>query len=263
MIIPTVVAKTFLGWHGSGRTRPGRIECEVGVDTLEFVTKLKFTHETTKLSLICELLAVQLANDLGLRTADPAMVLIDRDFCESILESSDRERLERNMGLNFGSRYLHPGFGVPPVRDSLAGAELWRASEIFAFDALVQNVDRRRDNPNLLMKGNDLFLIDHDLALVSSILGIPHIDPWLPTAITFLKDHVFYKPLQGKNLELDGFRAKLDRLFVDGKLYEALANLPDEWTDGEESNLDKISKHFEGLAQHQDDFFESVTKILQ
>lgn len=54
------------------------------------------------------------------------------------------------------------------------------AVTIFAFDALVQNPDRRFNNQNLLTRGDDIFVFDHEVAFsfLLDILRLPVI--WRP-----------------------------------------------------------------------------------
>ncbi len=56
---------------------------------------------------------------------------------------------------------------------------MWQAAHIFAFDALIQNPDRRYSNQNLLTRGNNIFVYDHELAFsfLEAILPLRH--PWL------------------------------------------------------------------------------------
>jgi hypothetical protein len=38
------------------------------------------------------------------------------------------------------------------------------ALQIFAFEALIANDDRRYNNPNVLVRGDKIFAIDHEAA---------------------------------------------------------------------------------------------------
>lgn len=69
--------------------------------------------------------------------------------------------LQASLGLNFGSKVLYPA-SIWPVNRSIPEA-MWRdAVNIFAFDALIQNPDRRPENPNLLTQGDNVYVYEHE-----------------------------------------------------------------------------------------------------
>lgn len=49
------------------------------------------------------------------------------------------------------------------------------AAGVLLFDAIIQNPDRRDENPNCLVQGNELRMIDHELAFAHRLilLGVP------------------------------------------------------------------------------------------
>jgi hypothetical protein len=85
-----------------------------------------------------------------------------------------------------------------------SGVQRDQAAAIFAFDALIQNVDRRVTNPNIWATSETLGVFDHDQAFM--FLALPMIGgvskPWIPAdqvqGFAFLKEHVFYSGLKGK-----------------------------------------------------------------
>jgi hypothetical protein len=45
------------------------------------------------------------------------------------------------------------------------------AAAIFVFDAIVQNADRRVDNANCLVKGNEIRIIDHEMTFTHGLVA--------------------------------------------------------------------------------------------
>jgi hypothetical protein len=80
---------------------------------------------------------------------------------------------------------------------------------IFAFDAFVENPDRKPSNPNLLVKGDEFRIIDHELALFVRGL-LPRPAPWQAGYLNHMMgpdSHVFAARLRGVALDLDAIRA--------------------------------------------------------
>jgi len=261
MIVPIVKAKAFLGRAKSGRNRPPILQCLAGEDTFEFFVKLRNGKETSKSSLIFELLGAQLAERFGLKTPDPSIVLITREFCESLMDPQEREVLQKNIGANYGSKLL-VGYGSSFSNERLTPAERFRAAEVFAFDALLQNPDRTRINPNLLIRGSDWRLIDHELAFsFSRDIGV---SGWGKDALPrIMREHIFWGPLRGKEIALEKFEVRFHEITSRGDLNELFAELPRDWIAGDEDVLEKIENHFKEVRKNFGEFMELVKRILQ
>jgi hypothetical protein len=110
-------------------------------------------------------------------------------------------------------------------RQTNPGIDAWLAVDNFAFDALLQNPDRRHDHPNLLTSGDARMVLDHQAAFsfVRDILPIPA--PWTLDRQEFLADHVFYRQLESKLIDLTRFVAKL-REVSNAILDQAFADVP-------------------------------------
>ena len=71
----------------------------------------------------------------------------------------------RSNPVAFGSKHLPPGYTSWPLGKSIPKDALVTAAEIFAFDVLIVNDDRRPENPNCLFSGSSLAIYDHEAAL--------------------------------------------------------------------------------------------------
>ena len=106
---------------------------------------------------------------------------------------------------------------------------------VFAFDALIQNADRRVGKPNLLENSDGYLLIDHDLALTflggMLIGGVPKpwaLEQWSGSPFEFLRNHVLYSPLSGTKPDLSHFQLSLEK--CDAELLESIfEKIPSEW----------------------------------
>ena len=112
-----------------------------------------------------QLISALLAEDLDLPVPKPFLVEVPDGFHAGIATPEVSKLAQASVGLNFGgqkttSRIHHLGKGqahsIPFLRPL--------AAEIFAFDVLTQNPDRRQVNPNLLTNGEELYLCDHEQA---------------------------------------------------------------------------------------------------
>lgn len=116
-------------------------------------------------SLACELIVAMLARHLDLPVPDYAIVRLPDFILPGVPDKDLREVLRRNVGENFGSEY-HEGMALwqpdlrPEASDVLSSLE-----GVLVLDATVINGDRSIEKPNLLMRGSDVLMIDHSLAL--------------------------------------------------------------------------------------------------
>lgn len=233
-------------------------EDENGNNAGEYVVKFKGGTETGVTGMCCELIASLLADELGLPRPAPAIVDLDPNM-GNLLSPKDSDVaaiIKKSGGSNFASRTLSGGYGTWPVNKSVPSALTQLAAEIFAFDALIQNPDRRPNNPNLLWKGSEIIIIDHELAFSFLYqIGISG-RPWelSTSAGDFLNDHVFSKDLKGKNIDHSRLREALEG--IDEATLDALIDqVPIEWKN---NTLSRIRAHIRDVRNHAAEFIEQV-----
>ena len=128
-----------------------------------FVAKFRGAGQGAR-ALVAELVVGQIARLLGLPMPDLALIDLDAAFGRSEPDEEIQDLLQNSRGLNVGLRYLDGAFGYDPVAMApLVAPDL--AAAIVWLDALALNVDRTPRNPNLLVHGRKLWLIDHGAAL--------------------------------------------------------------------------------------------------
>jgi hypothetical protein len=148
-----VTAVRFDGRVQSGRTAPCRLTCEAedGAE-VEVVAKLSDGCDRKVTALVMEAIAALLAADLDLPVPEPFLVALEPEFIAGLPDATVAAMARRSSPLAFGSKHLPPGYTSWPVGKSIPKDALAMAAEIFAFDALIGNDDRRPVNPNCLFR---------------------------------------------------------------------------------------------------------------
>jgi hypothetical protein len=253
---PRLTAVHLHRFLSSGRNRPaifGCIDAE-GKPAGDYVVKLCGAMDTGVQAAANELIASLLAEHFGLLRPKPAIVRLDPDLVKwlAINRPDIAELLNRSVGLNFATELIIGAAEWPPGR-TLPDTMVDPAACIFAFDALISNDDRRYNNPNgpnVLIRGDDIFVIDHEAAF-SFVYLVPSSGPsWAVRNRRSLSDHVFYLQLRKHPIDLYGFTARLAEL-GSAKLAEIINHLPAEWR---HDRLGQISAHLQSARDHASEF---------
>lgn len=130
--------------------------------------------------------------------------------------------------------------------------------DVFAFDALIQNPDRRDSNPNLLTKGDNICVYDHELAFSFLVDIKPPTTPWKLDGQKYLDSHVFFRKLKSKPIELNDFAVKLASL-TEAVLLAIKADVPEAWVN---RDIARIEAHLRTLREHADEFIDEVRRKL-
>jgi hypothetical protein len=180
-----------------------------------------------------EALAACLAGDLGLPINEPFLVELDSGWVAAVSDLETREMLERSAVVAFGSKAAGPQWRIWSAGDQITAARAAAALEILAFDAYIENDDRRPGNPNCLVKGDAFRIIDHELAFRIRQKLFPRPEPWKAGHLQRLiapDGHLFGAGLRGRDLDF----APIQRAWSgisDGHLQEYLSALPSEWAE--------------------------------
>lgn len=227
-----VTAVRFDGRVKSGRTAPCRLTCE-GPDgaEVELVAKLSDGCDRKVTALVMEAIAALLAADLDLPVPEPFLVTLEPEFIAGLPDETIAAMARRSSPLAFGSKHLPPGYTSWPVGKAIPEDALAMAAEIFAFDALTGNDDRRPANPNCLFSGASLAIYDHEMAFPSTLGIIGWRPPWEIGALESYKRtprHLFSEQLCGKALNFDRF-AGAWLAVTDERLAAYRVALPEAW----------------------------------
>ena len=202
----TVTALEVRRELSSGKTKPLICLCEVpDNETNEFVVKFRSRVTNGLAGLAAEYIAARLAACLGVPLPQFVLVDISTELIESSTGTVYEGVLKENLGRHIGTQYLE---GCSTWIDSRPFAEKLheRMSDVFAFDAIIDNADRRRTNPNLLQQDDKLYVIDHETAF-GFLYPIGHPAPFDRTYQQYLREHPFARHLKEHDFVLDGRRA--------------------------------------------------------
>lgn len=228
-----VTAVRFDGRVQTGRTVPCRLTCEAADGTeVEVVAKLSGGCDRKVTALAMEAIAALLAADLDLPVPEPFIVTLEPEFIAGLSDAFVATMARGSNPLAFGSKHLPPGYTSWPVGKSIPKDAFATAAEIFAFDALILNDDRRPANPNCLFSGSSLAIYDHEMSFPATEGIIGWQPPWVIGALESYKQtrrHLFSEQLCGKALSFDRL-AGAWLAVTDERLAAYRAALPEEWT---------------------------------
>lgn len=259
--IKKVEALQFRRVLNSGRTTPLLFECaDVATGQKEeYVVKLKYSLERRDRGLICELVSSLIARFIGLNTPSIAVVNIDTQMA-SLIDVIPKDKIRSSIGLNFGSKLLSGGYLNLPNDYPLSIHLEQAAAEIITFDALTQNPDRRKaGKPNMFIKGNEIYIFDHELAFsFLEVIG-KRGNPWEQAAFSdCVRRHFFYRQLKGRTLSLERITQGIKSM-GDDFLIDVQASIPEAWKD---EKIGHIFDHLKAIAKNADRFIEGVRREM-
>jgi hypothetical protein len=203
-----------------GGSLPAIVDTEDG----QYVVKFRGAGQGPK-ALVAELIAAGIAQALGLPVPDAAVIELAEGFGLNEPDPEIQDLLKGSVGENFGLRYLPGAFGYEPAadRDSINTVA---AAGIVWFDALISNVDRTANNPNLLFWADRVWLIDHGASLYFHHGG----GDWVARSqerFPLIKQHILLDQA-GDLMIADGdLRPKLTEKVLTG----IVGAIPDPWLD--------------------------------
>lgn len=261
-MLDAVTASRFDRRMKNGKTKPCLMACdwEDGSE-LEVVVKFSGGCERGVGGLVTEAIAAMFAADLALPVPEPFLVQIDIDLMQLIPDEEIRSLGARSSCIAFGSRLLPPSHSVWIHTRNIPQTLHQLATEIFAFDALLMNADRRPANPNCLSDGTSFAIFDHELCFVPPIFGPK---PWEPGGLEYLRgenaNHLFSRGLRGSIVDLSRFAGAVEAITPDRiQLYSEA--LPDEWALGDDVAL-MAAAHLRDLRDNIEAAIMEVTRVL-
>ncbi len=159
MPLRTVAATRYVTALREGGSMPGLIEAD---DDGLYVLKFRGAGQGVK-ALVAELVCGELARAYGLPVPELALCEVDPALAPAEPDQEIQDLLKASPGTNLAMDFLPGSLTFTPAAPFRPPPEL--AAEIVWFDALVENVDRTAQNPNLLVWHDALWCIDHGAAL--------------------------------------------------------------------------------------------------
>lgn len=261
-MIKTLKATAFLNAFKTGRTCPYLMLCaDANGNQSEIVVKLFTGKESSRTGLVCELMTALFARDLDLPVPEPFLVEIDSGFHAGVADQEHAKRFREGVGVNFGIKFLGPGYMTWPQERSIPGSLLQDAAEIFAFDLIVQNPDRRKDKPNLLRKSDELAIFDHEMAFSFLYALVRDEYPWDGKGMGFAKDHIFHLELKGADFSWDRIQGALESI-DDHRLGMYVAAIPDDWRQDRKDAPEQIQGYLVKARDNSKKLFEKIREVL-
>lgn len=262
-------AEEFWGRADAGRSKPLLILADGNAGKTEVFVKFANLHdELFPRKLLCEWVSAQLAVALGLPVAKPYIVEISTQFIETL---PPELRIIAGAGplLAFGSENLGNQWHVWHKGAKLPLSCLQLQLQVYVFDTLIHNWDRKKGNPNLLKSGDDIALIDHEETLQpwsdppESFYPRPY--PWENGGIDNYyqgdSQHVFWETLSRhkKKLDLDEALLPWKGLSIDQITDYAMDN------DGiwDEDAAISVFAYLENIAANIDKFRSTLGLLLE
>jgi hypothetical protein len=267
-MLDSVTAVRFAQRLGSGRTRPPLLGCERSSgEEIEVVAKLSGS-DCRMIGIAREAIMALLAADLRLPISEPFLVQPIDGFIDALprAESALAGEMRNSVFPTFGSLKFPSGFMIWS-RERLLDEDLIEpAAEIFAFDALTLNPDRRATNPNCQCNGTDFAIFDHEYGLMADGAGsilVPA--PWQRDGIGMLTqgdgEHVLYFGLRRRGATLTRLQAAWQSIPKD-RFREYIGALPESWVRECARPLDNAIGYLDLLQDHLDAAFAEVRRVL-
>lgn len=126
-----------------------------------------------------ELFTTLIARRLGLKAPEPVLVVVPVNAGRLVFDAPEHaDLLNRSAGLNFGTVALGKDWKVWLPEMSTRSFPTDMVESVLAFDALVQHTDRGSDNPNLMWKGREMAVLDHEKVFGYLKLAEGDAKPW-------------------------------------------------------------------------------------
>jgi hypothetical protein len=220
MALRRVAATRYVTPFREGGSLPALVEAD---DDGLYVVKFQGAGQGRK-ALVAEVVAGGLARALGLLVPELVAADVDPELGRAEPDREIQDLLVASAGLNLGVDFLPASLPFSPAASPDVDADL--AAEVVWFDALVTNVDRTAQNPNLLWWHGRLWLIDHGAALYFHHAATPDVEhARQPFDVS---THVLLPYASS----LAGARERLAPRVTEALLEDVVSEIPDEWLDG-------------------------------
>lgn len=231
---------------------------------VDVVMKLSAGSEIGVSALIAEALASFLAADLDLPVPEPYIVHMSPEFISSISSDQDQQKAAASNRIAFGSRLIQSGFRTWPTDKRSTKIPGQVLAEIFAFDALIENPDRRREKPNCLVQGDQIAIIDHEAAF-PLLLIFNRKNPWEAGAMRYMTtgqdQHLFYNLLKRRKSPDFSRFSQAWKGIDDQRFSEYLSAIPAEWNE-KINDAHKIISAMKAVRDNMNLCVEELNRVL-
>lgn len=179
-----------------GSTKPWQIVVKTDNGPKSYVVKLFKTKDIEQImSVSREVFGSVLASQLDLQCPSPALIEFGQEFLDRLNEEELYDLIDRDKRIKFGCEFIEGSNQFTP-NISTGILERYDIEDIYAFDNLISNVDRRVAKPNILLFNKEYYLIDHELSLPINYNNISHFRNGKSTFP--FTEHIFYRTLKNR-----------------------------------------------------------------
>lgn len=243
----------------NGKTGPALIVCQrANSEEIEVVVKCSAGCEQKETSLAAEVVGACLAADLGLPVLEPFLVELQPEFIESVPNSVHREKMAASNAVAFGSRHVTGQYSTWTNGNLISEVMIPTAAAVFAFDGIIQNPDRRDGNPNCLVRGDEIRIIDHELAFAHGLILFWKA-PWKVGGLQSFETpglHIFRAGLKGKSIDYSPIRAAWAGL-SDAQISAYGSAVPAEWA----TTTKSVASALQLIKDARDNIDACITEI--
>ncbi len=212
-----------------------------------------------------EVYASYLAKCFDLNMPQPALVEVNGLLMRQLKKEEKYKDWIITEGVFFATKYME---GVKSFTDtiSLKRYDYREINNVFAFDVLIMNLDRQRENPNVFIKTNVIYVIDHESSMNISKLFCTYLNqnPWDYTINQNRGGHLFVPYLRQLNkkekVTFNEFTDNL-RLLKPDLLYNFAQQLAEY--DYEPFNIHDIVLYLADVKNNESKFLELLDKLLR
>ncbi len=232
----TVAATRYVTPLREGGSLPALVEAD---DDGLYVLKFRGAGQGRK-ALVAEVVAGELARALELPVPELVLVELDPAIGRAEPDPEIQDLLLASAGTNLGVDFLPGALPFSPAAGPEPEPDF--AAEVVWLDALVTNVDRTPQNPNLLWWHRRLWLIDHGASLYWHHAS-PHPVDHERGRFEAIRDHVLM-PYASSIVQAD---ARLTPRTTPEQLAAVAAAVPAVWLHGDDPQVyvDYLSRRLE------------------
>jgi len=178
-----------------GHSKPWVVLVNMQDTVKPYVVKLYKTKDIeARNKMTAEVLGNVLAGEFGLKAPKGAIIDFTPQFCQQLNEACEEVLTQVDERPKFGSEFIEGSFIYVPQTDRKTTKELLDPALLYAFDYFICNRDRNLNKPNLLIKQDKAYLIDHEMALEISNNTLSDFE--LGSWDSRFQNHLFYSFLK-------------------------------------------------------------------
>jgi HipA-like protein len=251
----------------SGRNRPPRVAILTdNGEEVEAVMKPAGWKELQISSVTKELISSVAGGLVGLPICEPFLVRVDAQLIEAIPDNGIKAQLRNCVWPAYASQFAGSQWQNWSTGDALTPERLAQGLAVLFFDAVSDNADRGGNTPNLLVKGDQLRAIDHEMCFsTTQLIGMAPPAPWTPGSMDWLrhgpKKNVLLEPAaKAGDPDFGPIRAAWTGL-ADAEIDAILTLLPQSWVGAQALALHAIQR-LKGVRDNIDACIVELERVL-